>query len=282
MGFLRHIEACNRHDRSGFRPFAVDGQAIGWVRPALAADLPGIDTAFVFDGATVTFAAEAADFEARSQAFARAGEELRRRGHVAALRGEFFPGLSAWGTAPLFKIDRALVTLFGLKAFGLHVNGYVRQPDGSLAMWIGIRANDRLVAPGQFDNLIAGGHPHGLTLARNLLKEAKEEAGFGPEIAGRSRPVGVLTYTMETAKGLKPDTMFLYDLELAAHEVPENSDGEVERFELWPLDRVAESLRTSDNWKFNVPLVVLDFLIRHGWFQPDDPDYVTLANGLHR
>lgn len=282
MSFLRHIEACNRHDLTGFRPFVVDGRAVGWVRHALAAALPDIDSAMVATPQGVTFAPGIDGFAARSEAMARVAAGLVKHGHVERLRGEFFPVLEAWGREPLLKIDRAVVTLFGVKAFGLHVNGYVRQDDGELAMWVGIRSNDRAVAPGKLDNLIAGGQPYGLTLAENLVKEAGEEAGFGPEVATMAKPAGVLTYTMETAKGLKPDTMFLYDLELLPGDEPRNTDGEVERFELWPLDRVAESIRDSDDWKFNVPLVVIDFLVRHGWFQPDDPDYVTIVSGLHR
>ena len=62
---------------------------------------------------------------------------------------------------------------------------------------------------------------------------------------------------MEQEKGLKPDVLFLYDLELPADFVPRNMDGEVERFELWPMARVAASVRDSDDWKFNVNLTVI-------------------------
>lgn len=282
MGFLDHIRACNRHDLAGFRPFDVDGVRVGWIRHALADALPSVDPAFVVEPGRVTLAPELRDFEARSAALAHAALYLAESGAIAGLRGEHYPVMPRWGAEPLMRIDRAAVVHFGVAAFGLHVNGFVRQPDGSIAMWVARRARDRLVSPGKLDNLVGGGQPIGLTLAENLVKEAAEEAGIGPGLARRAVPVGAVTYTMESRAGLKPDTLFLYDLELDPDFVPRNTDGEVEAFELWPLDRVAASVRDGDEWKFNVNLVIIDFLVRHGWLEPDDPDYLDIVTGLRR
>ena len=282
MSYLDHIRACNAHDLSGFRPFELEGHRLGWVRHALAEQLPGVDPGFVVTADRVTLAPEVRDFETRSSVLAHAARFLVETGAVSALRGEFYPVMPAWGAEPLMRIDRAVVAQFGTSAYGLHVNGFVRQPDGSLSLWIGRRASDREVAPGKLDNLIAGGQPIGLTLAENLVKEAQEEAGIDAALASRAVPVGAVTYRMETEAGLKQDTLFLYDLELDADFVPRNTDGEVERFELWPLDRVAESVRATKDWKFNVNLVVIDFLVRHGWLTPEEPDYLEIVKGLRR
>ncbi|MBK3801480.1 DUF4743 domain-containing protein [Azospirillum brasilense] len=282
MSFLDHIRACNAHDLSGFRPFELEGHRLGWVRHALAEQLPGVDPGFVVTADRVTLAPEVRDFEARSSVLAHAAQFLVETGAVSALRGEFYPVTPAWGAEPLMRIDRAVVAQFGTPAYGLHVNGFVRQPDGGLSLWIGRRARDREVAPGKLDNMIAGGQPIGLTLAENLVKEAQEEAGIDAALASRAVPVGAVTYRMETEAGLKQDTLFLYDLELDTDFVPQNTDGEVERFELWPLDRVAESVRTTKDWKFNVNLVVIDFMVRHGWLTPDEPDYLEIVKGLRR
>lgn len=282
MSFLDHIRACNAHDLSGFRSFEVEGHRIGWVRHALADRLPGVDPGFVVTPDRVTLAPELRDFEARSTVLEHAAQFLAEEGAVKALRDEFYPVLPKWGAEPLMRIDRAVVAQFGIAAYGLHVNGFVRQPDGGLSLWVGHRARDREVAPGQLDNLIAGGQPIGLSLDENLVKEAEEEAGIGAELARKAVPVGAVRYLMESEAGLKPDTLFLYDLELDPGFVPTNTDGEVERFELWPLDRVAESVRTTRDWKFNVNLVVIDFLVRHGWLKPEEPDYLDIVTGLRR
>lgn len=282
MAFIDHIRACNRHDLTGFHPFDIDGVRVGWIRHALAEALPAVDPAFQVTRERVTLAPELRDFEARSAAMAHAALYLAESGAIPGLRGEHYPVLPRWGAEPLMRIDRAAVVHFGIHAYGLHVNGYVRQPDGGIAMWVARRARDRLVSPGKLDNLVAGGQPIGLTLAENLEKEAAEEAGIAPELARRAVPVGAVTYIMESRAGLKPDTLFLYDLELDPGFTPRNTDGEVEAFELWPLDRVAASVRDGDAWKFNVNLVVIDFLVRHGWLKPDDPDYLEIVAGLRR
>ncbi|WP_448188678.1 DUF4743 domain-containing protein [Azospirillum sp. sgz301742] len=281
MSFLDRIRACNAHDFSAYRPFEVDGIRIGWIRHALAEELPGVDPGFVVTRERVTLAPEVRDFEARSAVLEHAAAYVVERGLARKLRGEFYPVLPKWGAEPLMRIDRAAVSHFGVAAYGLHVNGFVRTGNG-IEMWVGRRARDRGVAPGQFDNLIAGGQPIGLTLAENLIKEAKEEADIGPELIGQAVPVGAVTYLMESKHGLKPDTLFLYDLELDADFVPENTDGEVESFERWPLDKVAASVRDTLDWKFNVNLVVIDFLVRHGWLKPEEPDYLEIVHGLRR
>jgi len=281
MSFLDRIRACNTHDVRAYRPFEVEGTRIGWIRHALAEQLPGVDPGFVVTPERVTLAPEVRDFEARSAVLAHAAAFAVEQGLAQELRGEFYPVLPRWGAEPLMRIDRAVVAHFGVAAYGLHVNGFVRTGSG-IELWVGRRARDRAVAPGQLDNLIAGGQPIGLTLAENLVKEAHEEAGIDADLIARAVPVGAVTYLAENEHGLKPDTLFLYDLELDPDFEPRNTDGEVEVFERWPLDRVAESVRETTDWKFNVNLVVIDFLIRHGWLTPDDPDYLEILHGLRR
>lgn len=282
MTFLRHIERCNRHDPAGFRPFYIGGERVGWLRHATAELVASIEPAFLVGDDCVRLDPDITGFAERSAVFERCGPALLERGVIRQVRGEFFPVLSRWGAEPVARIDRGLVTAFGINAYGLHVNGFVRDGAGGISLWVAKRAADRAVEPGKRDNMVAGGQPFGLTIAENLIKEAHEEAGLAPALARRAVPVGVLTYTMESPVGLKPDTMFLYDLELARGHTPCNQDGEIECFELWPIDKVAASVRDTDDWKFNCTLVVIDFLVRHGWFRPDDPDYVALVTGLRR
>ncbi|BAI71074.1 thiamine pyrophosphokinase [Azospirillum sp. B510] len=283
MSFLDHIRACNAHDLSGFRPFELDGHTVGWVRHTLAEALPGVDPGFVVTAERLTIAPGIRDFEARSTLLDHAAAFLVEQGTVKALRGEYYPVLPRWGAEPLARLDRAAVGAFGIEAYGLHINGFVRTGSGGLSLWVGRRARDREIAPGQLDNLIAGGQPIGLSLAENLEKEAAEEAGLDAATARLAVPVGAISYMMETPAGLKRDRLFVYDLELPPDLIPVNTDGEVESFELWPLDKVAESVRGGDDWKFNVNLVVTDFLIRHGWLTPEnEPDYLEIARGLRR
>jgi 8-oxo-dGTP pyrophosphatase MutT (NUDIX family) len=281
MSYLHHIRTCNDHDLSGFRPFHVGADRVGWVRHELAGRLTRFPDVFVVEPDRVSLLAALGNFESRSKALARVIDALVAEGAIPSLRHEDYPIVTSWGQPPLLKIDRAAVAHFGVRSFGLHVNGFVRRADG-LHLWIGKRATDRGVAPGKLDNMIAGGQPIGLTLDENLIKEAQEEAGLPAEAAQRAVPVSVVSYLMENPAGLKPDTLFVYDLEVGEDFVPQNNDGEVDHFMLWPLDKVARLVRDTEDFKFNVNLVIIDFLIRHGYLKPEEPDYPDIAIGLRR
>ena len=77
--------------------------------------------------------------------------------------------------------------------------------------------------------------------------------------------------------------MFLYDLELPEDFIPRNTDGEISSFALIPVEEVAARVRSGSDFKFNVNLVIIDFLIRHGYLSPDlEPEYLDLVTGLRR
>lgn len=283
MAYLDHVERCNRRDMSRFRPFHAAGQRLGWVRHDIAEALAGVHPALRVTADAVTLAPADDTPEGRTTALAEVAAHLVAGGVLPRLRGEMYSVRTAWAAPEAMRIDRAAVTAFGLKAFGVHLNGYVRKADGSLHLWIGRRAPDKAVAPNKLDNLVAGGQPAGLSLRDNLYKEAAEEADIPAALAARAVAVGAITYCFENATGLKPDTMFCYDLALPEDFVPVNTDGELTGFELWPVEKVLAVVRDSEEFKFNVNLVILDFALRHGVLTPDEePSYEALLLGLRQ
>jgi hypothetical protein len=114
----------------------------------------------------------------------------------------------------------------------------------------------------------------------NLVKECAEEAGIPAELVARAVAGGAISYCTERKEGLRRDVEFVFDLDLPENFVPVPVDGEVEAFELWPMPRVIETVRDTDDFKFNCSLVVIDYLIRTGRIEPDHPDYVDLLTGL--
>ena len=69
---------------------------------------------------------------------------------------------------------------------------------------------------------------------------------------------------MERPEGLRRDLLHCYDLTLPEDFAPLAADGEVEAFELWPIERVMQSVRDTDDFKFNVNLVLIDLFLRQG------------------
>lgn len=281
MSFLDRIAACNSADLRHYVPFKVEGQGVGWLRPGFLSHLEPWPDYFHLSDSEVSLHPGLDDFEHRSRVIADVIHTLIEKGVIGHDLDELYPVTAIERSQPLFLMDRGAVAHFGIRAFGQHLNGYVHRNDG-LYMWIARRAKDRRHAPGKLDNLVAGGLPWDITLRDNLLKECEEEAGMSADLAEQSVAVGSISYLAESPHGVKPDVMYCYDLELPEEFEPVCTDGEVESFELMPIQQVAEIVRETDEFKANCNLVIIDFLIRHGLLNPEEADYTQLVTGLHR
>lgn len=279
MSLLDRIDTCRRWDRSRYRPFSVAGQQVGWVTHDFAHRLTDFPRAFRVSDGAVEVAPGLSDFAARSAATAEALEKLRADGTIKGWRNEPYPVGTDFYAAPLMQMERAAVPLFGVRAYGVHINGFTG--DGAdLKLWVGKRSRTKQTAPGKLDHLVAGGQPLGISLMDNVVKECGEEAGLAPALARTARPAGFVSYITERVEGLRSDICFVYDIALPADFKPVNVDGEIEEFYLWPIDQVIARLTDTDDFKFNVALVNIDFLVRRGYLSPDTPGYVDIVEGL--
>lgn len=206
--------------------------------------------------------------DARTENLEEFARELARRGEIR-VRGERFPVTDAFERANDCEIDRGLVPWLGVRPFGVHLCAYTRRR-GGLCCWVAVRAADKSF-PGAWDNTVAGGQPAGLSLLDNVIKECAEEASIPAAIARRATPVGKITYVREDATGLKPDTLFCYDLELPDDFEPAPHDGEVECFLCVPVAELARIVRDEPRCKPNCALVWIDFLLRHGALDDQGP-----------
>jgi isopentenyldiphosphate isomerase len=280
MTFLDHIRVCNNFDPSDFRPLFAGTERIGFVRHAMAETLRRWPDVFVVSEGRVGLAPHLVSFEERSQAVDVPLRALADEDTITGWRDEAYPVTPDWHRPPLMQVERAACPFLGIRAYGVHLNGFVRKADG-IHMWVARRAWNKPTFPGQLDNLVAGGQPIGIGLAENIVKECSEEAGIPETLARCAVPVGLISYAHAPLEGCKPDQMFCYDLELPEDFTPAAADGEVETFYLWPIEEVARVVRDSFDFKFNCNLVIIDFLIRHGIIDPDnEPDYAAIVHGL--
>lgn len=282
MTFLDHIRVCNDHDPARYLPFYAAGQRVGWVAREFAARrLGAFPEVFSIAADRIALRDALADFESRTLAMKSVTDALRADGTVTAWRDEFYAVAPRFGATPLFKVERAAAPKFGVTSLGVHLNGIVHAPDG-LKMWVSRRSAVKATYPNELDNLCAGGISYGHGVRDTLIKEAHEEASIPPHLAERARPVSAITYCCERDGGLRPDILFVYDIELPADFTPKPNDGESAGFELWPIEKVRETVRGSFDFKFNCNLVVIDYLIRQGLIGPEEPDYLALVAGLRR
>lgn len=248
-----HIARCRTAVLPGARlPLHIGEAHVGYVAPDLAAALDGFARP---EGAKLTIApTEAGRLDEVAQPL---GAKFGFR-----TRGELFD-VRAWADGPvLATLDRGALPAFGIIGVGVHMNGFVRKADG-IHLWIGRRAAHKKLDPGKLDNLVGGGVSAGMNADETLVKEAAEEASLPAALAGRARRVSRIAYEMERPEGLRRDLLVCYDLELPESFRPVAADGEVESFELLPAREVLEIVATTDDVKFNVNLVIIDFLLRH-------------------
>jgi len=282
MSFLDHIARCNNADLGQFEPWFVGPVRAGFIHRDFAPVISARPDLFRHrDGAW--HLDPSLDTPARRTAAMRAFLlDLRERGQFGRQwREEPYKVATHFHTPTLLEMERAAVPWFGVRAYGPHLTGYVRKADG-LHIWVPRRAYDKPTFPGELDNTVAGGQPAHIGIFENLIKECAEEAAIPRKLAERARAVGFIAYWNQSGSQLKPDVMTCFDLELPPDFQPRAHDGEVHAFELWPVERVYETVRDTNQFKYNCNLVLIDFFVRHGLLRADDTDFFAIVEELHR
>jgi 8-oxo-dGTP pyrophosphatase MutT (NUDIX family) len=296
----RFIAANNNADWTAFTPLLLAGRKLGLVHGDVATALLK-DGLLRQDSGALTLSHEAADTETRTKQLHEILLALVAKGLVPRERKELYPVALSYTAPPVALADRALMPALGFLSCGIHCNAYVGglgaeelrdstvksprplvpESPSPLKLWIARRSLDSATDPGKLDHLVAGGQPYGLTLEENLAKEAWEEAGVPKELVKAAIAAGSVTYSRQQKHMLRRDTLFLFDLELPAGFTPKNQDGEVLDFRRMDIAEVLKLLLDSTNYfKFNVPLVLIDFLIRHGYIAANEPGFAALKAGL--
>ncbi|KAG0618718.1 hypothetical protein M758_4G087500 [Ceratodon purpureus] len=289
QGYWQHVHICNagRERQVEFLPFVLEDSKIGYIHPRFLKHLRRFPEVFTVndDGTNgmsqgwVTLHELLRSPRERTDAVESVLRTLEMEGLVPGWRNEHYPVVTSFGGRLLFTLERAAVPFFGTRAYGVHMNGYV-QVDGEKHLWVAKRSATKQTYPGMLDHLVAGGQSVGISCKENLIKECDEEAAIPAALATRAISVGAVSYEQIKGEAFKRDVLFCYDLELPADFQPSNKDGEVESFELLPVNEVAEVIRTSQRYKPNCALVVIDFLFRHGIIHPDQPGYLHLLQNL--
>ncbi|MFD2204415.1 NUDIX hydrolase [Kiloniella antarctica] len=280
MALLDRVKTCHRWHPENYKPFMIGSKIYGHVTHDFATELLKFPSIFETTEKCLKLSDKLASFEDRTGAVESVIKQLVNSGTIPRWRGEYYAITNHWGHAPVMKMDRGASGYFGIRGYGVHLNGLVESDQG-LKVWVGKRSMDKPNAPGKLDHIVAGGHPFGLSIQENLIKEAAEEANIPEHLARQAKATGLISYRCERDDGLRNDVLFTYDLYLPENFIPQNTDGEVEEFYLWPIEQVIERITHTDDFKFNVSLATIHLLIRKGYITPDCLDYVALAEGMH-
>ncbi len=278
---LAWIERCNHKEKlEDFLPFMVAGQPVGALNKLRLPLLQAHPEVFVCDDTFVSLHPDLNTSDQRSAAL----EPILRNWHQQKVffgwRDELYRVATAYDAEPLLLIERAATSTFGVRKYGVHLNGLTWR-NGELHIWVARRSYQSPTYPGMLDQMVAGGLGAGYSALETLVKECAEEADMPADLATQARAVGVVSYCTTRRDNWVEDVLFLYDLELPENFVPENTDGEVDSFICMSVSEVVERLSDSDDeFKLNANLVVIDFLLRQAYLTPEMAHYVEIAQGL--
>lgn len=279
LRYLNWITKCNCYDLSLYSKFIVEDITIGYVHHSHLDYLKNFQDYLKVSSDKITFMPNYHDHSSRTFAMKVIVDKLFSDGVFKSLVGEDYDVMKNFGDPILFQMERAATSFFGIHKYGVHINGYVIK-NNQYYMWVATRAKDKPMWPGKLDHIVAGGHSTGMTIEETMRKECAEEANISEELLTQSRPVGYVNYIMDNKKQLSRDALFIYDICLPESFIPENTDGEVDEFNLLPIEEVLSIVNNTDQYKLNCNLVVIDFAIRHGFIKPDEAYYSQIVKGL--
>ncbi|PIA12658.1 hypothetical protein COEREDRAFT_83980 [Coemansia reversa NRRL 1564] len=235
---------------------------------------------------TITFSNWCDTRKKRSDAMATVLLQLREANTCEPLskwRNELYlvGGDTSVSDGVFFELERAAAEVFGVRTFGVHVNGITVSNAGKVCMWVGRRSLSKQKWPGMLDQIAAGGIGNGVGVWDSMIKECDEEANIPSKISQKAKYAGTIQYFTRTEVGMQPETQFVFDLVLPEKFVPTPKDGEVDTFYLWTLDEVIDKIK-QNQFKPNCAMCIVDFLIRHGNLTPEnEPDYLEIIDNLH-
>ncbi|XP_034551522.1 thiamin pyrophosphokinase 2 [Notolabrus celidotus] len=266
--------------------FEIEGAQVGWIPPHVAPLLARYPRVFSPpQGGAVSLCSSLDSYEKRSEAVDGVLQTLRKEENLVFLKGwrnERYSVMPKFCDPPLMSMERSATSLFGVTRYGVHVNGYTMSDSGEMSMWLARRSATKQTYPGKLDHVAAGGLAAGVGIKHSVVKECEEEACIPAAIAEQAKPVATISYTYVDEGEVFPESQFVYDLELPLEFKPRVGDGEVQDFYLLPIEKVKE-LVASEDFKPNCAMVVLDFLIRHSFIEPDsEPFYQEFVAGLHQ
>ena len=280
MSYLQHIKRCNQYDENQFLPFFIENKCYGLTHKDHCQHLINWPQVFQLKQNGLHLNPELDTPEKRTDAVALIMRSLHESGVIESWVGEQYSIVTAFNDPPMMLLERAAVAFLGTLGYGVHLNGLVRKKEG-IYIWTAVRSKSKPFWPGQLDQIVAGGQPEGMGLMENLIKEAAEEAAISQEVTRKATFANEIRYCSQTHRGLNNDGIFAYDLWLDEAFIPHNTDGEVESFQLIPIEEMAKITETTDEFKDNCNLVNIDLLIRHGLIDKSHPEYSEIVSSLY-
>jgi len=252
----QYLLETKRPPQRGSKPLYIGGLACGWVHPAAALALAGLESIQV--KAESIEVLEPNELASLSTLLAGVALRLKEAGCCVAWRNEL---LDVWaGEASIAAIERGVVRPLGLTTRAVHLQA--RNAAG--ALWVARRALNKATDPGMWDTLVGGlvgyGEPDDLALVR----ETEEEAGLSPEQIKYRTPIRQITVMQrQLPEGYQIERVLTSECVLADDSVPVNQDGEVMHIQCIEPTEVVDML-LAKAFTTEATIVIAEDLVRRG------------------
>jgi 8-oxo-dGTP pyrophosphatase MutT (NUDIX family) len=200
---------------------------------------------------------------------AQMANALRDQGRLGKWRNEL---LRVTGDSGQVRglIERAAVRPLGIRTFAVHLVAYSQISDDieAIGMWVQQRALDKANDPGLWDTCAGGLAAGDESLLLSLEREVQEEAGLDLPSLQREGHVVKRGNTIQTQRnipeGLLVEELLCWDIDLPTSAIPVNQDGEVEKFELWSIDKIITGI-AGQQFTAEAALIIHQSLVSRGY-----------------
>ncbi|KAF2835271.1 hypothetical protein M501DRAFT_1026835 [Patellaria atrata CBS 101060] len=215
-------------------------------------------------------------------------QQIHERGEISDLRklsDEYYGAFSNSGELVL-RMNRSAAGLFGIRTFGVFLIAYVNTEQGR-KFWVAQRSRGKMTYPCKLDMCVGGSLRADEAPIDCLVREAAEESSLPTKHTRTAiQASGALTYHMAVddygRPASRPQTQFVYELELPVDMIPRPCDDEVEAFKLMSLGEIKMALEQQD-FKSNIAMTWVDYFIRHGEIDAENESkFVEICSRLHR
>ena len=185
-----YLESLKKND---FKPLVCQGHQIGLVTKNVEHELLTFPQVFDIHSNRIEICPDLTDYQDITNQIEDVLTNLRCQDKFSTLKGwrnERYEIRPRFGSPALFAMERAATPLFGLLQYGVDLNGYVKDQNGNISLWISKRSQTKQTWPGCFDNFVAGGLSVGLDVKETAIKESQEEANLPQNIAENLEAAG--------------------------------------------------------------------------------------------
>ena len=185
-----YLEGLKKND---FKPLVCQGHQIGLVAKNVELELSTFPQVFDIHSNRIEICPDLTDYQDITNQIEDVLTNLRCQDKFSTLKGwrnERYEIRPRFGSPALFAMERAATPLFGLLQYGVDLNGYVKDQNGNISLWISKRSQTKQTWPGCFDNFVAGGLSVGLDVKETAIKESQEEANLPQNIAENLEAAG--------------------------------------------------------------------------------------------